>query len=239
VRILCAAVLLSSLVATAADKSLLVFAAASTAGAVTSTSRDFQSSKHVKVSASFAGTNELLRQLKAGAKADLFLAADEASVDALGKSALKRVALLSNELGVIVPSESPVKQLAPEELKAMKSLSLADPAGVPAGKYAKAWLEKKALWEGVAGRVIPALDARAALAAVESGRAAAGIVYATDAATSDKVRVVYRVPLSEGPRIIYTLALLRDSPEAHGYFDYLQGDEARAVFSRLGFRSAK
>jgi molybdate transport system substrate-binding protein len=84
---------------------------------------------------------------------------------------------------------------------------------------------------------VPTLDVRAALAAVESGNADAGIVYRTDAAISKRVRVALEVPVAEAPRIVYPAALLATarSPAARAFFEHLRSPEARAVFERLGF----
>lgn len=217
-----------------AAEPVLLFAAASTADAVNDIARQYEAEQGGKVVASYAGTNELLRQLRAGAKAELFLAADESSVDALTPAA--RVPLLSNELVVIVPADSSLATLTPEELVKLHRVAIADPAGVPAGKYARAWLERRGLWAEVSRELVPALDVRAALAAVASGRAEAGVVYATDAASSKDVRVVYRVPRSEAPPITYTLARLGESEDAKKLYAYLQSPGASAGFARHGFK---
>ena len=86
-------------------------------------------------------------------------------------------------------------------------------------------------------RVVPTLDVRAALAAVESGNADAGIVYRTDAAISRRVRVALEVPVEEAPRIVYPAALLAGArgPAARAFFEHLRSPAAREVFERLGF----
>ncbi|MFL5318985.1 MAG: molybdate ABC transporter substrate-binding protein [Myxococcaceae bacterium] len=232
--------LLLGLSAHARAPSVLVFAAASTADGIAGAAHAYEEKTGVKVETSFAGTNELLRQIKAGAPADLFLAADVASVDALEKDRkLSRSALLSNVLVVIVPAGSSATSFSAEWLQSVKHLSIADPSGVPAGKYAKAWLEKIDAYRKVQPNLIPALDVRAALAAVESGRAEAGIVYATDAASSSRVRVLHRVPEDQAPKITYTLCKLGSSDQAEALFRFLQSDEGLAQFTRLGFRPAK
>jgi molybdate transport system substrate-binding protein len=116
-------------------------------------------------------------------------------------------------------------------------VALGDPQAVPAGIYARQWLEKRGLWERVRDRVVPTLDVRAALAAVESGNADAGIVYRTDAAISRRVRVVLEVPVEEAPRIVYPVALLAAShgAAARAFYEHLRSPAARAVFERLGF----
>jgi molybdate transport system substrate-binding protein len=138
----------------------------------------------------------------------------------------------------VVPVDSKQKPGSVAELRGVKRLALADPAAVPAGLYAKAWLEKAGVWKELEPRVVPALDVRAALATVEAGRVEAGVVYATDAAASKRVRVVLTVPEAEGPRIVYPVAALSKgkAPEAGlAFVRFLQGDSARRIFERYGF----
>ena len=121
---------------------------------------------------------------------------------------------------------------------AVVRLSLANPETVPAGRYAKIWLEARNTWNDVAARVLPAIDVRAALSAVESGGAEAGIVYRTDALRTKRVHVIFEVPLAEGPAIVYPHAALRaarDERLARKLIEFLDGPAARAAFERHGF----
>jgi molybdate transport system substrate-binding protein len=148
-----------------------------------------------------------------------------------------RVDLLSNRLVVVVPAAAATAVTSAEDLLTVRRLALGDPEAVPAGIYARQWLEKRDVWERVRGRVVPTLDVRAALAAVESGNADAGIVYRTDAAISKRVRVVLKVPEEEAPRIVYPAALLATArgPAARAFYEHLRSPAAREVFERLGF----
>lgn len=121
---------------------------------------------------------------------------------------------------------------------AVRRVALAEPASVPAGIYAKAYLTEKRLWELVEKKVIPTENVRAALAAVEAGNVDAGIVYKTDAAISKKVKVAVEVPASEGPRINYPVALLKESKQGEAsrrFLNHLMGKQAGEVFARYGF----
>src|SRR5262249_28314280 len=109
---------------------------------------------------------------------------------------------------------------------------------VPAGRYAKEWLDKKGQWKALEGRVLPGVDVRAALAAVEAAGAQAGIVYRTDAARSKKGRGVFAGPLEDGPEITYPVAVLKDRPhaaEAKAFVEYLGSTTARELFEQNGF----
>jgi molybdate transport system substrate-binding protein len=119
----------------------------------------------------------------------------------------------------------------------VKRLALADTEAVPAGVYARRWLTSIGLWEELQDRVVPTLNVRAALAAVESENVDAGIVYRTDAAISKRVRVAFEVPRAEGPAIVYPLALLAASgrPAAAALVAHLVAPAARETYTRHGF----
>jgi molybdate transport system substrate-binding protein len=189
----------------------------------------------------------LARQIEEGAPADVFLSADEAKMDALAGKGLiapnTRRALLHNSLVVIVATDSPLKITAPAALAGdgIKRLALGEPQTVPAGIYAREFLTRVGLWEAVQPRVLPCDNVRAALAAVESGNAEAGIVYKTDAAISKKVRVVFEVPAAQSPIISYpgaVVAATKQPEAAKKFLDYLASDAAKHVFEKFGFRTA-
>src|SRR2546428_3871600 len=155
-------------------------------------------------------------------------------------AASPRRSLLSNRMVVVAPTDTPLRVTAPADLKqqSVRRIALANPEAVPAGKYARAWLEKAGLWISLSDRIVPSLDVRAALAAVESGAADVGIVYRTDAAISKKVRILYEVPGTDGPRISYALAALKgrgDLETARRVAAWLARPEAAGSFERYGF----
>ena len=220
---------------------LLVFAAASLTDALGEIGAGYEARTGARVLFSFAGSNALARQIRAGAPADVFVSANLARMDELERAGLvrpaDRVSLLSNRLAVVVANTSDLVVTRPRDLERARRLALGDPEAVPAGIYARRWLEGRGLWERLRERVVPTLDVRAALAAVESGAAEAGIVYRSDVAISRRVRVAFEVPADEGPRIVYPAAVLASSkvPAARAFLEHLRSPDARAIFTRLGF----
>lgn len=198
----------------------------------------------VRLVFNFGASSDLARQIVAGNKADLFFSADETWMDHVARAGLvdaaSRRSLLSNRLVVVARADAPLSVALPRGLAdpRVRKIALANPEAVPAGTYARSWLLKIGLWDGIKDRVVPALDVRAALAAVESGGVEMGIVYKTDAAMSRTVRVVYEVPDDDGPRIEYPLAALKERPRldlARRAAAWLSGPAAAPAFERRGF----
>lgn len=223
-----------------------VFAASSLTDAMKEIAAAYEKATGDKVVFNFAASNTLAQQIKAGAPADVFFSADEAKMDALEKDGLlvkgTRRDILGNSLVIITPPGG-LRIGKPEDLRnaAIKHFSVGDTAAVPAGVYAKAWLEKVGLWKVLEPKLVPAENVRAALAVVESGNAEAGMVYKTDAAISKKVVIAWEIPAAEGPKIIYPAALLTDSrnqPAARKLLDYLSDEDASRSFVKFGFSLA-
>ena len=234
-----AAALLAASLPARADE-VTVFAAASLTEAVKEAAKGFEAATGHKVSFNFGGSNDLARQIRAGAPADLFFSADLAQMQALEKdgrvSPVDRIDVLSNALAIVVPAGSRAKIASAADLRGLGKLALASPEAVPAGVYAKQYLQAEGAWDAVKDKVVPTLDVRAALAAVESGHVDAGIVYRTDAALSKRVTIAFEVPRERGPRIVYPLSLVAGAkPAAAQLRDYLVSDASRAVYEKHGF----
>jgi len=226
---------------------ITLFAAASTTNAINEISTLYEATGQGKIRPVFAASSTLAKQIANGAPADLFLSANAAWMDFLAaQSAIETEShrvLLSNELVLIAPADSTLAlEIEPGFALAAAlgngRLAIGDPAHVPAGIYAKAALETLGVWRDVAAKTAVAANVRAALVLVESGAAAAGIVYASDSRVSDRVRVIGRFPPNSHPTIGYALALVagRDDTAVQVFYDFLQGPAAAAVFARHGFQ---
>ncbi len=230
---------------------ITVFAAASLRDVMAELAPQIEQDLGAKLVINLGSSGDLARQIISGGKADVFLSADEREMDRLAALDLiesgTRRDFLANQLVVIEPFENrpewksnfslPFKaaQLAGP---AIVRLSLANTDTVPAGRYAKGWLEAHGVWNDVATRVLPGIDVRAALAAVESGGAQAGIVYRTDAERSKRVHVVFEVPRAQGPQIVYPRAALRaahDLQLARRFIALIESPTAAVAFERHGF----
>lgn len=234
-RVVVLLVLLCALPA-AAQERLLVFAAASLKNALDEANAGFGAPCVV----SYGASSTLARQIEAGAPAQVFISADQEWMDYLARKELldrdTRRNLLGNRLVWIVPAgrsapAEPWRALGPRD-----RLALADPRHVPAGKYARAALQKLGLWDALAGRIAGAENVRAALALVARGESPLGIVYQTDARDEPRVAIAARIDPRLHPPIVYPAAALRGAaPLALRYLDYLASAQAMAHFARHGF----
>lgn len=227
---------------------ITVFAAASLSDALKEIAKNYETASGDKLRFNFGASSTLAVQIKQSAPADLFFSADEAKMDDLAKANFielgTRRSLLSNTLVIVVNTEGGAAISAPDDLvkSTVGRIALAEPQTVPAGIYAKTWLQKIGLWKKIIDRVVPTENVRACLAAVESGNVDAGIVYKTDALISKKVKIAYEVPVAEGPKISYPLAVLKESKNleaAQRFATYLSGEKANAVFTNFGFLPAR
>jgi molybdate transport system substrate-binding protein len=219
-----------------------IYAAASLTAVVGALGKQFEPKRDSHLVPSYGASNTLAQQIHEGAAPGVFISASVEWVDKLQGWGLvedgSRVDLLGNSLVVIVPKDAKDRPAKLEDLADAKyaHISLADTTAVPAGKYAKAALEKVGVFEGLKGKVVAAQDVRTALAYVERGEAPVGIVYATDAAASDKVDVAFRVSSDLHPKIVYPMVLVKGANRrAHELHAFLQTPEAWAVFEKAGF----
>jgi len=231
--------------ARAQPRPVLVFAAASLKTALDAIAEKWRADTAKAATISYAASSTLAKQVDNGAPAELFISADEDWMDYLQRRNLtdpqSRIDLLGNRLVLIAPaSTGSSTNIAPgfplARLLGDGHLAIADPNAVPAGRYAKAALEKLGVWQAVAGRIAAAENVRAALLLVARDEARLGIVYQTDAAAEPAVRIVATFPPDSHPPIVYPMALTRAAgPEAPGFATYLRTPAARALFEAQGF----
>ena len=230
----------------AAAERVVVLAAASTAHVIDEVIERFDAGPDNRVVASYAGTSALARQIESGAPADIFLAANAAWMDHVEAQGLiepgSRQVLAGNRLAFFTGNGEmpPFEPSASLDLPALLDggrLAIGNPDHVPAGIYARQALEALGLWPGVQSHLAPAADVRAALALVARGEAPLGIVYATDAALVEDVRVVGTIPAALHEPIVYPIARIagRTTPLATRFFAFLTGPEGRTAFARAGF----
>ncbi len=200
----------------------------------------------VKVNFNFGGSGTLARQIEHGAPADVFLSAAAKQMDELAAKGLiengTRRDLLRNQVVLIAaPGDSGLRSFAELAQPAVKLIALGDPGSVPAGDYGRQVLDSFGLWQAVQRKLVLAKDVRQVLTYVETGNADAGIVYATDARLSTKVRVAATAPESTHAPVVYPIAIVKGAHNptaARVFLEFLESERAGEVFAGLGFAPA-
>ena len=226
-----------------AETELLVSAAASLTEAFKEIGKSFTAKNPgVKVRCNFAGSGALLQQIAQGAPVDLFASADQETMDKAEKDGLllpgSRNNFTSNSLVLVTPVNMPaITELADLKSGRVQKIAMANPASVPAGRYAKASLEKQGLWLALAPKCVMGISVKQALEYVMRGEVEAGFVFATDAAgVKDKVRVVAQIPTEKA--IVYPVAVIAGSAnkeKAQAFIQYLRSPEAQGILAQYGF----
>ncbi len=231
----------------AAEKdSITVFAAASTTNAITDIAKMYEKETGATVRHSFASSSTLAKQIAQGAPADVYISANPKWMTYVEDKGLiepgSRFDLLGNRIVLIAPKDSDIQvKIEPgfdlSGILGDGKLSMGDPDHVPAGIYGKQALETLGSWKTVEPKVARSKDVRAALALVERGECPLGVVYATDAAISTKIRVVGTFPENSHPPIVYPVALVKDraSKQVRSFLRFLKTVPAKTIFEKYGF----
>lgn len=228
--------------AEAADQ-ITVYAAASVTNVVQDLAALYEKEKGTKVAMSFAGSSALAKQIEQGAPADLFISADLRWMDYLAEQGKidqgSRRNLVGNRLVLIAPKGQgfPVKLEKGFDLPgAFQGRWCSTDASVPIGQYSQQALTALGWWPALQSRLAAAADVRAALAFVERGECAVGIVYETDAKMSDQVEILGIFPSDTYPPVIYPAALVQGGkPAAKGFMEFLHTPAATKLFRQYGF----
>ena len=190
----------------------------------------------------FGGSNALARQIVNGAPVDVFISADEAQMDVVEKADLvvagTRMPVAGNRLVLVVDSQSRVKAVTDLGIAEIRRIAIGDPVAVPAGVYARQYLDRINEWTRLQPKIVPVTNVRAALTAVQNGSADAAFVYATDARLAPALRVVATITGTQAPRIVYPGAVVKTSRQpraAAKFLEFLRSPPALAIFERHGF----
>jgi len=233
---------------TAAKKSvtLIISAAASLTEVMGELKTLYKAEKpNVTINYNFAGSGVLQKQIEQGASADLFFSAATKQTKVLSEKGLiiedTKVDLLGNSVVLIVKSDSTLGTLDFKDSSAdkVKKIALGEPKTVPVGQYAEEIFTTLGILDKVKAKAVYAKDVKEVLTWVETGNVDAGVVYATDAKMSDKVKVVatagdelYKTP------VVYPVAVIKASKnvdESKAFLSFIASDKAKEVFIKYGF----
>jgi len=240
------AVLAAAPIPATAEDTITVFAAASLKNALDDVDAAFTQVTGVKVTASYAASSALAKQIEAAAPADIFISADLNWMDYVGgKNLIKadsRYNLLGNKLVLIAGQDSKLSGVAIArgfdiaKLAGDGRIAVADVKAVPAGLYTKAALEKLGSWATAEPKLAQAENVRATLAFVARGETPIGIVYETDAKVEPKVKIIGTFPDDSYPPVTYPVAATANAKaDALKYLQFLRGNGAKTIFEKYGF----
>jgi len=226
--------------------SLTLSVAASLTNAVTEAENSYiRDHQQILFRNNFGSSGTLAREIEQGAPVDVFLSAASQPMNDLQAKGLilpgTRRDLLRNSLVLIAPLDSRLAGFEGLADPSVRLVALGDPSNVPAGQYGRQTLMALNLFNGLKTRLVFAKDVHQVLTYVETGNADAGLVYATDAQISGKVRVVATAPESAHDPIVYPAAVLastRNRDAAREFVEFLSSSAARAVFQKHGFTMA-
>ena len=198
----------------------------------------------VTVTPTYASSGDLQTQIENGLETDVFMSASNKQMNALADEGLidndTNLQFLENKVVLIVPADSSADISSFDDLKDIDGvIAIGDPESVPAGQYAKEVLTNLGLWDGIESKLSLGTDVTAVLNQVAQGSADCGIVYATDAKSTDDVKVICEAPddALDTP-VIYPVAQIKDAKDADAaskFLDFLQSKEAKDVFVEYGF----
>lgn len=228
---------------------LNVSAAVSLKDALAEIQKNYEAkNSNIKLVYNLGASGALQKQIEQGAPADIFISAAPKQMNDLEEKNLVNKAtrknLVENKLVIIVPTTSTLNITKYEDLTKdeVQKLSIGETASVPAGQYAQEVLKKLGIWDKIQNKAVLAKDVRTVLTYVETGNVEAGIVYKTDAASSDKVKIAATAPEGSHQPILYPVAILSGTKQqktAEDFLTYLSTPECKAIFEKYGFTMSK
>ncbi|TSB45968.1 molybdate ABC transporter substrate-binding protein [Alkalicoccobacillus porphyridii] len=219
-----------------------IMAAASLTDALGEIKEHYEQEHQVNLVINYGSSGKLREQISQGAPADIFLSAslsDMETLEADGEVS-ESVHALKNQLVMISTPEaaeglSEWQDITNDDIQ---GIAMGQPDSVPAGRYSLEALENQGIWEEIQDRVVYGTDVRQVLTYVETGNTDVGLVYQTDALSSDQIEIIDTAPEQSHEPIIYPIGLLTNAEEnesAEAFYQYLQTEDAQTVFEAYGF----
>lgn len=202
----------------------------------------------ITVSISYGGSGALQTQIEEGAPADVFMSAAMKQMTALDDEGLMDsdsiVQLLENKVVMIVPKESDTSVSSFEDAATdvVTMIGLGEPGSVPVGQYSEEIFEGLGILDAVKEKANYGSDVRTVLSWVETAAVDCGVVYATDAYTSEDVRIVCEAPEGSCSKVLYPVGVVaasEHSDEAAAWLSFIQREESMELFESYGFSDAR
>lgn len=228
----------------APEETILLAAAASLKNCIDKELIPMFAEKHpnITVDATYDSSGKLQAQIEEGADVDVFMSAAMKQMNALNDKGLIKegtiVELLENKIVLVLPIDSLAEIASFEDILKAETIAVGDPESVPAGQYAKESFENLGIWEDVSAKASLGTNVTEVLSWVAAGSADAGVVYATDAASNENVKVVAEAPEGSVSKVIYPIGIIDATTKleaAQIFTEFLQSEEALSIFEKYGF----
>lgn len=225
------------------SKQITVSIAASLQKPMDKIKEEFKKETGIDVNYNTGGSGTLKKQISQGANVDIFFSANTKYANELVKEGLvnkdNTYNFLTNSLVLIGGKDENKKINSLDDLKNVsKKIAIGEISTVPAGQYAKQTLDKLKLWDALKGKFVYAKSVNNVVNYVDSGDAAYGFVYKTDAMKAKDSKIVYEVPNKYHKKIEYVLCLLKNTKnkgESEKFVEFLKGDKSKKIFKEYGF----
>lgn len=227
-------------------KDVTLYGAVSTTNAMEEIANLYKAKGFGEVTLAMGATSTQARQVERGAPADLYFSADEGWMDYLQERGRimpeTRTQIVRNSLAIITQTD---RDFAVDigsgfDLAAALDggrLAVGDPDHTAVGIYFKEAMKNLDSWEGIEPRLARTNSVRAGTAMVERGEVPAGVVFGTEVAISDKIRLVDTFPEAMHTPITYPIAIVEGGDVEAGtkFLAFLKTDEVKAIWEKWQF----
>ena len=193
----------------------------------------------VKILKNYGASGQLAKQIESGAPCDLFISANLEWMDYLKHKKLVDNPSIGNfTYNTLVFAGMPGKASSMQDLPKLERIAIGSPKSVPAGEYAMEAIKKAGLDRQLEKKLVMARDVRDCLMYADRGEVDGGFVYRTDALQAKQAKILFTVPQSLYPRVVYPMSLTlagAKNRDAAAFSAYLKGNEAKSVLAKYGF----
>lgn len=198
----------------------------------------------INVRVIYGPSQSLRKQIEEGAPVDIFLPSLFDEIDQLETKGLiiqgTKRAFAGTSLVLITGAAlpAPVRTIHDLETVPVRRIAIGDPKTSSVGKVAAQFLKYSKLESALKSQYIFGEHSRAVLDLVAKGEAEVGVVYRTDAASNDKVRILDTAPVESHTPVRYGVAAVWTAKNVSGagdFIEFLLAPQTQTLFQEYGF----
>lgn len=201
------------------------------------------SNENIELIINYGSSGSLKQQIENGAPCDLFISAGKSQIEELENKNMiienTNKILLKNNLVIISPKASTLKNIYDIEKEEVKYIGIGYPESVPAGSYAYETINSLNLENKIKNKLVYAKDVKEVLAWVQLGNIDAGFVYSTDVKNNKQIKIIENIKEEYHSEIIYPMAVIKDSKnikESKKFQEFLLNEKAKRIFNEYGYK---